>query len=167
MKACNKEWSRIIIRNWQHKKVRHRTIRPSRATPCDLNQCISRMVKTGICVHNYQVYFKTNLMTRFQKRPPIPIVVCTQPTQAMSPGKQDQWSVDLCDCFSDCSDCLCAFFCTPCYMYSIFSRANEGCCSCCFVPLGQLRTKVRVERGIHVFYKFHSLPNVLVFLLIN
>jgi hypothetical protein len=92
----------------------------------------------------------------------MPPIVYTQPAQTMVPTRQGLWSVDLCDCFSDFGDCLCAFFYAPCYMSLIYGRANEGCCSC-FVPLSQLRTKVRVERVIHVVYKFQSISFSMFF----
>lgn len=64
--------------------------------------------------------------------------------------RQVDWSTGMCDIFDDCSDCCCAFFCTSCFLYKLYSRAGEGFCSCLFVSLSQLRTKVRIERGIHV-----------------
>jgi Cys-rich protein (TIGR01571 family) len=99
------------------------------------------------------------------------LTTTNQPMSANDSGrtqqdKQGEWSADLCDCFGDCEDFLCAFLCPTCYLNTIHARANEGCCSCMFASLAQLRTKVRVERGIHVSqcFMFFDFANFLWFM---
>ncbi|CAF1013150.1 unnamed protein product, partial [Brachionus calyciflorus] len=58
------------------------------------------------------------------------------------------WSFGLFDCCHDLEALLCAYFCTPCFMYKIFERAGEGCCDCFCAGLVPLRTKIRTERAI-------------------
>ncbi len=58
------------------------------------------------------------------------------------------WSNDLSDCCNEAGECALSYFCTPCYLCVLFSRAKEPCCSCLFGGILALRTKVRVERGI-------------------
>lgn len=85
-------------------------------------------------------------------QPSVPAAVSVQPHRSppsMPVGKAE-WSNDLCDCFEDCSEFCCACFCTPCYQYDIFRRANENFCSCIFGGLVPLRTKIRTERNIKV-----------------
>ena len=78
-----------------------------------------------------------------------PMTVISSQPQHTTGTKQGEWSVGLCDCFADCNECFCAW-CFPCiHSCLLHSRADEGCCSSTCVPLAQLRTKVRVERGIH------------------
>lgn len=61
-----------------------------------------------------------------------------------------EWSAGLFGCFGDCEGLLCAWFCAPCYLLSIYSKAGEGFCDCLLGGLVPLRVKVRTERGIQV-----------------
>lgn len=68
------------------------------------------------------------------------------------PGAKREWSFGLFDCFSDIGGCLCAYFCTCCYAYKVFTDAGEGFCDCCWGGILPLRVKVRTERGIEVIF---------------
>ena len=46
--------------------------------------------------------------------------------------------------------CAYAYFCPCCYACSLFSKADETCCSCLWGGLVPLRTKIRTQRGIEV-----------------
>lgn len=62
----------------------------------------------------------------------------------------NQWSSELCNCFSDFGECCFAFFCPFCYQIRLFNKANETCCSCIFGGLVPLRTKIRMKNNIQV-----------------
>lgn len=60
------------------------------------------------------------------------------------------WSVGLFDCFDNFGEFLLALFCTPCYMFYLFNRADELFSNLIFGNLTPLRTKIRTERAIQV-----------------
>ncbi|CAF0715841.1 unnamed protein product [Adineta steineri] len=60
---------------------------------------------------------------------------------------EGEWQRDICGCFHNLSGCLCAYFCCPCFCYSVFNRSGEWLCApfmCCWPDsLLALRTKMR------------------------
>ena len=97
--------------------------------------------------------------------------ITTQPMAAGNPFKQmnGDWSVGLCDCCNDTSQCkiflvlwerktnsfdvgLYAMCCWQCFMCSLASKVDEPCVSTCFVPsaLAVYRMKIRAVLRIQV-----------------
>jgi len=72
------------------------------------------------------------------------VIVVNQQPQSI---KRD-WTADLFDVCDSPTECLYAYCCHALFMMDLVRKVNEPCMSCCFAT--QLRTKIRVERGIAV-----------------
>ncbi|XP_067946604.1 placenta-specific gene 8 protein-like [Watersipora subatra] len=70
-----------------------------------------------------------------------------------APQNVREFSSGLMDCFSDCSSCICGFFCLTCLACKVAGRLGENSCcvGCCLAPASWLamRTKTRTMYGIN------------------
>ena len=79
-------------------------------------------------------------------------------------GVRRPWNAELFGCCDEVTECCFAYFCTLCYMYRLFDKAGEGCCSCFWAGLVPLRTKIRTERGIEVTATYLQIRSFQVFI---